>query len=102
MRHGSASSDSGYVRHGRVGAQVQKYVVASDDPRTTAGERDFDCSRCDKPSFPHHQFSPAGLVLVEVNLYQILDHFSLVPLHPHHVYSKLTNLKTKFSTSPHQ
>jgi hypothetical protein len=102
VRHRSASGKTGYVRHGGARAQVQKHLVAGDSSRPARVQRDFDGSRSDKPCSSHDEFRAASLVSVEVNIHQILHHFSFAELYTGHVYGRYTELKTKLCTAPHE
>src|SRR6202166_1660131 len=77
-------------------SQIKEYSLAGNHSCTLTNERNLHRSWSHEAGRAHNQLRSAGLVAVEVDLNQILTHFSLAPLDTCHIHGKGSELQPKF------
>src|SRR5262245_55599228 len=85
MRHWLGIGQSWYVRYGGVRSDVHEYALTGYDSFASVAQGHLESTWPDETGIAADQFRSRVVVLIEMSLDQVIDHFFLARIDPGHV-----------------
>src|ERR1700761_230992 len=85
MRHGLGFSQAGRIGYGCTASDVHEYALSGERTFAAVTQCDLHGARGDKYAVAEDEFITSGVIFVQMNLDDPLDHLALALVDPRHV-----------------